>query len=222
MIYRFLILTLTLLILMQSVLKASANNMVSTIFKDTSLNISEVSHGNITIDLLLFDSHSSEDLTFPKILSNYYFTPNYIGSVFPVGTKSKYQKATVEYEKGNVASSQQKWTEALEYYEKAVKIYPGFIFARVNIPLIHYQCGDELEAIKEMKYLVKKYPMSPDIRTALTAILWSIGQEGEAKSHWVSAVGMNDKYKSLDWIQKKRCWPPKVMMALDDFFNLNE
>ena len=149
MIYRFLILTLTLLILMQSVLKASANNMVSTIFKDTSLNISEVSHGNITIDLLLFDSHSSEDLTFPKILSNYYFTPNYIGSVFPVGTKSKYQKATVEYEKGNVASSQQKWTEALEYYEKAVKIYPGFIFARVNIPLIHYQCGDELEAIKE-------------------------------------------------------------------------
>ena len=219
MIYRLLILTLTLLILTQNVLKASANNMASIIFKDTSLNISEVFHENITINLLLLDSYSFGYLTFPNISNNYYFTQNYIGSVFPAGTKSKYQKATVEYEKGNVASSQQKWTEALEYYEKAVKIYPDFIFARVNIPLIHYQCGDKLEAIKEMRYLVKKYPMSPDIRAALTAILWSTGQEGEAKSHWVSAVGMNDKYKNLDWIQTKRFWPPKIIMALDDFFN---
>ena len=61
--------------------------------------------------------------------------------------------------------------------------------------------------------------MSPDARAALVALLWSIGQEGEAKSHWVSVVGIDDRYKDLEWIQSKRFWPPKIIMSLDSFLN---
>ncbi|BDA39515.1 hypothetical protein CPARK_000035400 [cyanobacterium endosymbiont of Braarudosphaera bigelowii] len=214
MIYRFLILILTLLISIQSVAKASTNNMVN----DTLPCTNEVSL-TIATESLFSTPYSSTHLIVSNIFNNYYSGQSYIGSIFPAETQNKYQQAIVEYEKGNIESNQQQWDEALGHYKKAVQIYPNLIFARVNIPLIYYQNDHKLEAIKEMRYLLKKYPMSADIRAALTAILWSTGQKGEAKSHWVSVAGIDDRYKNLDWIQTKRFWPPKIIMALDDFFN---
>jgi hypothetical protein len=80
--------------------------------------------------------------------------------------------------------------------------------------------GKKAEAIKTMRDLVRKYPMFPDMRAALTAALWTAGQQGEAESHWVAAVGMDSRYQNLDWVKEIRRWPPTMIAALDSFLNL--
>lgn len=122
--------------------------------------------------------------------------------------------------RGNAESGQGEWEKALIDYQKAVEIAPNFAFARANTALVYYQLGQKGEAIKEMRNLVRKYPMFPDMRAALTAVLWNMGQQGEAESHWVAAVGMDNRYQDLDWVKNIRRWPPQMVAALDKFINL--
>ena len=58
--------------------------------------------------------------------------------------------------------------------------------ARGNASLIMYQLGDiREEAIRNMRNLVRKYPMYSDMRAAaLAAAFWVDGQQGEAESNW--------------------------------------
>ncbi len=71
-----------------------------------------------------------------------------------------------------------------------------------------------------MSNLVRKYPMFPDMRAALTAVLWEQGKQGEAESNWVAAVNMDNRYQDLDWLKNIRRWPPQMVAALDKFLNL--
>ena len=72
-----------------------------------------------------------------------------------------------------------------------------------------------------MRRLVKKYPMFADMRAALTAVLWADGQQGEAESNWVAAVGVDSRYQNLDWVKEIRRWPPRLVSALDKFLSLS-
>lgn len=149
--------------------------------------------------------------------------------------QGKYQAAIADYNRvltlnpddamaynnlGNAESGQGDWEKALTDYQKAAEIAPNFAFARANAALVYYQIGKTKEAITEMRNLVRKYPMFPDVRAALTAILWSAGQQGEAESHWVAAVGMDNRYQDIDWVKNIRRWPPQMVAALDKFLNL--
>jgi len=71
-----------------------------------------------------------------------------------------------------------------------------------------------------MRNLVRKYPQFADMRAALTAALWVNGQQGEAESNWVAAVGLDSRYKNLDWVAHTRRWPPTMVAALDRFLRL--
>lgn len=122
--------------------------------------------------------------------------------------------------RGNAEGGQGDWQKALTDYQKAAEIAPNFAFARANAALVYYQMGQTTEAVTEMRNLVRKYPMFPDMRAALTAVLWNLGQQGEAESHWVAAVGMDNRYQDLDWVQNIRRWPPQMVAALDRFLNL--
>jgi hypothetical protein len=33
---------------------------------------------------------------------------------------------------------------------------------------------------------------------------------------------MDNRYQDLDWVKNIRRWPPKMILALDKFLNLNE
>ena len=123
--------------------------------------------------------------------------------------------------RGNAKAGQQKWQEALADYEKAVAIAPNFSLARANAALVTYQIGDRTEAIRQLRNLVRKYPMFPDVRAAMTAVLWVDGKQGEAESNWVAAVGLDNRYQNLDWVAKVRRWPPKMVEALKQFLTLN-
>ncbi|MBE9044197.1 tetratricopeptide repeat protein [Pleurocapsales cyanobacterium LEGE 10410] len=122
--------------------------------------------------------------------------------------------------RGNAKAGQQKWQDALKDYQKAANIAPTFPIARGNASLIQYQLGDRTEAIRNMRNLVRKYPMYSDMRAALAAALWVEGQQGEAESNWVAAVGLDNRYQDLDWIENIRRWPPLMVKALERFLNL--
>lgn len=123
--------------------------------------------------------------------------------------------------RGNAKAGQLKWQDALNDYQQAANLAPTFPLARGNASLVQYQIGDRLEAIRNMRNLVRKYPMYSDMRAALAAALWVEGQQGEAESNWVAAVGLDNRYQDLDWIENVRRWPPSMVQALSRFLNLN-
>ncbi len=124
--------------------------------------------------------------------------------------------------RGNAKAGQKLWEEAFADYQKAFEIAPNFAFARANSALTLYQLGNKEEALREIQNIVRKYPMFPDMRAALTAILWEKGKDGEAESNWVAAVGMDDRYEDIEWVQNIRRWPPEMVAALDKFLNFNK
>lgn len=123
--------------------------------------------------------------------------------------------------RGNAKAGQQQWQAALEDYQQAASLAPDFPLARGNASLMQYQLGNHLEAIRNMRNLVRKYPMYADMRAALAAVLWVSGKQGEAESNWVAAVGLDNRYQDLDWITNIRRWPPTMVEALERFLNLS-
>ncbi len=123
--------------------------------------------------------------------------------------------------RGNAEAGQHKWEEALRDYQQAVSIAPDFAVARGNAALVMYQMGDRRDAVRQMRNLVRKYPMFSDMRAALAAVLWVDGKQGEAESNWVAAVGLDNRYQNIDWVQNIRRWPPTMVEALNKFLTLN-
>ena len=123
--------------------------------------------------------------------------------------------------RGNAEAGQEKWDAALIDYQKAFSIAPDFAMARGNASLVTYQMGERNEAIRQMRNLVRKYPMYSDMRAALAAVLWVEGKQGEAESNWVAAVGLDSRYQDLDWVANIRRWPPIMVEALTKFLTLN-
>lgn len=72
-----------------------------------------------------------------------------------------------------------------------------------------------------MRNLVRKYPRFADMRAALTAALWVNGQQGEAESNWVATIGLDSRYKNLDWVAHTRRWAPSLVDALEKFLTLS-
>ncbi|MBE9204134.1 tetratricopeptide repeat protein [Synechocystis salina LEGE 06099] len=123
--------------------------------------------------------------------------------------------------RGNAEGGLGHWTVALEDFQRATAIAPNFAFAQANTALALYELGEKEQSIQTMRRLVKKYPMFADMRAALTAVLWADGQQGEAESNWVAAVGVDSRYQNLDWVRQIRRWPPSVVSALDKFLSLS-
>lgn len=122
--------------------------------------------------------------------------------------------------RGNAEAGMGEWEEAIVDYRKAADMAPEFAFARANYALALYQVGQIPEAIRTMKNLVRKYPQFADMRAALTAALWVTGNQGEAESNWVAAVGLDRRYKDLDWVAHTRRWSPAMVTALEKFLKL--
>jgi tetratricopeptide (TPR) repeat protein len=121
---------------------------------------------------------------------------------------------------GNAKAGQGKWEDAIAYYQKATQLASNFAFARANYALALFQIGETEEAIRTMRNIVRKYPQFPDMRAALTAALWQQGKQGEAESNWVATVGLDGRYRDLNWVKTVRRWPPMMVDALEKFLKL--
>lgn len=123
---------------------------------------------------------------------------------------------------GNAKAGQGRWEEAIADYQKAAELAPNFAFARANYALALYQTGETEEALRTLRNIIRKYPQFPDVRAAITAVLWKQGKVGEAESNWVAAVGLDSRYKDIDWVKSIRRWPPVMVDALQKFLKLQQ
>ncbi|MFB2935741.1 tetratricopeptide repeat protein [Aerosakkonemataceae cyanobacterium BLCC-F154] len=122
--------------------------------------------------------------------------------------------------RGNAEAGLGEWDSAIADYRKAFELEPNFAFARANYALALYETGQKEVAIRTMKNLIRKYPQFPDMRAALTAALWEKGQHGEAESNWVAVVGLDDRYKDIEWVKTIRRWPSSLVAALEKFLKI--
>ena len=122
--------------------------------------------------------------------------------------------------RGNAKAGLGQWEAAIADFKQAIDLAPDYAFARANYALALYQTGQSDDALRTMYNLVRKYPQFADMRAALTAALWVDGKQGEAESQWVSAVGLDSRYKDLNWVKNVRRWPPKMVAAMEKFLTL--
>jgi tetratricopeptide (TPR) repeat protein len=122
--------------------------------------------------------------------------------------------------RGNAKAGLGQWEAAIADFKHASDLAPDYAFARANYALALYQTEQTDEAIRMMRNLVRKYPKFADMRAALTAALWAQGKQGEAESEWVSAVGIDSRYKNIEWLTKTRRWSPKMVAAMEKFLKL--
>ncbi|MEM9772723.1 MAG: tetratricopeptide repeat protein [Cyanobacteria bacterium P01_D01_bin.73] len=122
--------------------------------------------------------------------------------------------------RGNAQGGLGNWDNALEDFKRASDLGGEFVIARENYALALYQTGNNEEALRQLRNLVRKYPRFADARAALTAVLWDLGDQGEAESQWVSVVGLDRRYKDINWVRDIRRWPPSVTQGLDRFLKL--
>jgi tetratricopeptide (TPR) repeat protein len=129
-------------------------------------------------------------------------------------------EAIAYHNRGNAYGSLGNWEQARQDYQQATELDPRFAWAAESYALALYQVGEEQAALDRMKAIVRKYPLFADARVALTAMLWGQHQFGEAESNWVSAAGLDERYRDLDWLKTVRRFPPKLLSDLENFFKL--
>lgn len=132
------------------------------------------------------------------------------------------QDATAYNNRGNAEAGAGDWMAALADYQQATLLSSDYAFARANYALALYQTGETETALRLMRNLARKYPYFADIRAALAAALWQTGQRGAAESYWAGVVGLDARYKKLDWVRETRRWPPVLVDALDQFLHLQD
>jgi tetratricopeptide (TPR) repeat protein len=123
--------------------------------------------------------------------------------------------------RGNAKAGLGQWEEAIADFQTAADLAPDFAFARENYAIALYQVGQVETSIRVLKNLARKYPQFADARAALTAALWANGKQGEAESNWVAAVGLDTRYKDLNWVVQVRRWPPALAESLEKFLKLH-
>ena len=163
------------------------------------------------------------------------FPDSYLNRGVTLEALGQWQAAIADYDKvlqldpvdpsalnnrGNAKAGLGDWSGAIADYRQAAELDPSYLLAAINYDLALYQIGETELATRKLKSLVRKYPNFADARAALTAALWSNGKQGEAESQWVAVIGLDRRYKDLNWVAKMRRWPPSLVSALDNFLRL--
>ncbi len=126
-------------------------------------------------------------------------------------------RASALYNLGNVQGSRGDWSAARSSFAAAADLRPGFAMARSSAALAAFQLGEFEEAERSLRSLIRRYPLFADARAGLTALLWQRGARGEAESNWVSASGLDPRYRQQEWLLSTRRWPPGPVQALQQF-----
>jgi len=129
-------------------------------------------------------------------------------------------RASALYNLGNVKGSLGDWQAARASFEAAAEARPGFAMARSSAALAAFQLGDLETAERQLRALIRRYPLFADARAGLTALLWRQGSRGEAESHWAAASGLDPRYRQREWLLSMRRWPPVPVEALQQFLAL--
>jgi tetratricopeptide (TPR) repeat protein len=130
-------------------------------------------------------------------------------------------RASALYNLGNVQGSRGDWPSARASFEAAADLRPGFAMARSSAALAAFQLGELEAAERSLRSLIRRYPLFADARAGLTALLWQRGARGEAESNWVSASGLDPRYRQREWLLSTRRWPPEPVEVLQQFLAIS-
>ncbi|CAJ1336476.1 unnamed protein product [Effrenium voratum] len=122
--------------------------------------------------------------------------------------------------RGNALLGLRRFQEAKESFQQALDISgtQRFAFAGVNMALAQYELKEDDQAITNLRQLLARYAEAfPDARAAYAMILWDQGDRIEAESQWDRATGTDPRYKSAQWVQEFRRWPPRMMEVFKRF-----
>eukprot|EP00667_Euglena_gracilis_P016035 EG_transcript_16722 len=140
--------------------------------------------------------------------------------------------------RGNVRLSLGKFAEAREDYLQSLAGFQlahnagAAVLAQSNAALCLFQLGPkaEEEGLFELLRVSRRAAASIDIRAALAAQYWHLGQYELAEQSWgaacdqVGAAGPRQdgcaRYRDLDWLRRVRRWPPLLVDRMGAFLSL--
>lgn len=108
----------------------------------------------------------------------------------------------------------QRFEEAKDSFQQALDISGSqrFAFAGVNLALAQYELGEDDNAVQTLRKLLARYAEAfPDARAAYALILWDKGDPILGESEWDRATAADPRYRSAEWVQGFRRWPPRLL-----------
>lgn len=131
--------------------------------------------------------------------------------------------------RGNVLTRLGRTKDAVTDYTAAADSFSGqrdiarYSDAKANLALALYSLGDEEEALKAMKDVIRKNPGYGDMHVAIASHEWSQGNYIEALNEWKFTCdrissGCN-AYKDPDWVVRVRRWPTPLANKLQAFLS---
>lgn len=94
---------------------------------------------------------------------------------------------------GNAHAALGEWDDAVDNFKTATQLDGRFVFALANEALALYELRRDEEALRKMRFLVRKYPTFGDMHAALAMAAWEQGQGAQAENEWYKAVGQDSR-----------------------------
>jgi tetratricopeptide (TPR) repeat protein len=126
---------------------------------------------------------------------------------------------------GNAAAASGDYASALDSYSAIVQRYPELALAeraRVTRAQLLYQVGRVEEALLQLEDEEVSLRGSAEVHAALAAVLHAErpAQVGRAEQQWAIAAGFDTRFEDVEWVQRERHWPPRLVEALRRFLTL--
>eukprot|EP00177_Eucheuma_denticulatum_P000778 GFKZ01001406.1.p1 GENE.GFKZ01001406.1~~GFKZ01001406.1.p1 ORF type:complete len:339 (+),score=46.59 GFKZ01001406.1:165-1181(+) len=123
---------------------------------------------------------------------------------------------------GNAHAALGEWEDAVDSFKSATQLDGRFVFALANEALALYQLRRDEEALRKMRFLVRKYPSFGDMHAAIAMAAWEQGESAQAENEWYKAVEQDSRYEDTAWVRDVRRWPPRLIGALESFRTLSK
>jgi len=136
----------------------------------------------------------------------------------------KVERVMALMEEAKTASDDGDFSTALRAHSEIIARYPDLALAeraRIARGLLLYQVGKPQEALLQLEDEEVALRGNAEVHAALAVIFYDLGKPVQAENQWNVASEFDSRYSDVYWVQKERHWPPKLIIALENFLNLS-
>lgn len=113
-----------------------------------------------------------------------------------------------------------KWEDALRDFSKSSEMDKTFFAPKIGKSLVLYQLDRKAEGLKVMKEILDLYPSTfTDGMAAVACMAYDLDPSNLERSNlmYEEALKQDPRYADMDWLLNIRRWPPKVVLAMENF-----
>ncbi|CAO3610612.1 unnamed protein product [Mucor hiemalis] len=107
----------------------------------------------------------------------------------------------IYYHRGQVYFISGHFTEALEDYKKSIALNSSFVFAHIQLAVVHYRMERIEESMATLRAAVEKFPLSSDVNNYYGEIMAAQSKQNEALELFNKAMSL-DPNNPLPYINK--------------------